>query len=93
MSLAPEAVPFLPRGVRLHEDRVRGGWALLAPERALALDEIGRAVLSELDGTRSLGEIAGTLADRYGAPEADVLGDCAQYLDALVERRMVEIAR
>ena len=46
----PAAIPALPRGVRLHHDRVRGGWVLLAPERAVTLDTIAHAILSEVDG-------------------------------------------
>ena len=57
-----EATPVLPRGVRLHFDRVRGSWALLAPERAIALDEIGHAILAEVDGARDVRTIAASLA-------------------------------
>ncbi len=38
--------PLLPRGVRLHDDRVRGVPVLLGPERAVILDAIGQAILS-----------------------------------------------
>jgi pyrroloquinoline quinone biosynthesis protein D len=85
-------VPVLPRGVRLHEDRVRGGWVLLAPERALSLDPVGHAVLSEVDGRRDLDAIAATLAARYGAPLEDVTRDCADFLRGLVARRIVDLA-
>jgi pyrroloquinoline quinone biosynthesis protein D len=88
--MSPEAVPCLPRGVRLHEDRVRGGWVLLAPERALALDGIGHAILAEIDGRRSLGDIARTLAERHDAPPEQVLEDCTGFLRSLAERRIVE---
>jgi hypothetical protein len=50
MTLPHDAVPFLPRGVRLHDDRVRGMKMLLAPERALRLDATGAAILGEIDG-------------------------------------------
>jgi len=33
-----EWTPRLPRGVRLREDRVRGRWVLLAPERIFEID-------------------------------------------------------
>ena len=86
------AVPRMPRGVRLHEDRVRGGWVLLAPERALALDAVGHAILSEVDGTRSVGAIATLLAERYGAPPGDVARDCAEFLRGLADRRIVDLS-
>ena len=38
--------PVLPRGVRLHDDRVRGTKVLLGPETALMLDEIGAAIIA-----------------------------------------------
>ncbi|WP_108257824.1 pyrroloquinoline quinone biosynthesis peptide chaperone PqqD [Mangrovicoccus ximenensis] len=90
MSLDAQSVPVLPRGVRLHEDKVRDRWVLLAPERALALDGTGLAILSEIDGTRSLGQIAGDLAARYEAPAEAILSDCIDYLGALHERRILE---
>ncbi|MEM9590828.1 MAG: pyrroloquinoline quinone biosynthesis peptide chaperone PqqD, partial [Pseudomonadota bacterium] len=49
--------PALLRGVRLHWDRVREVWVLLAPERVLKMDAIGAAILQEVDGTRPFGEI------------------------------------
>ena len=85
------AIPVLPRGVRLHHDRVRGVWVLLAPERALMLDPAGHAILSAIDGRRSLGAIAADLATRFGAPEETVLADTAEYLTGLAERRIVEV--
>ena len=42
MMLAQE-VPSLPRGVRVQYDSVREKWVLLAPERAVTLDQIGHA--------------------------------------------------
>ncbi|WP_138471498.1 pyrroloquinoline quinone biosynthesis peptide chaperone PqqD [Poseidonocella sp. HB161398] len=92
MSLSAASVPVLPRGVRLHEDKVRGGWVLLAPERALSLDSIGLAILTEIDGRRSLGEISEDLAARYEAPAAAILSDCIDYLGALCDRRILEAA-
>ncbi|MFV0301523.1 MAG: pyrroloquinoline quinone biosynthesis peptide chaperone PqqD, partial [Paracoccus sp. (in: a-proteobacteria)] len=65
----PYQVPYLPRWVRLADDRLRGIRVLQAPERAMQLDQIGDAILSELDGTRSMAEIARDLAARYNAPE------------------------
>ena len=85
-------IPFLPRGVRLHFDKVRETWVLLAPERAITLDAVGHAVLCEVDGTRSFGEIAQALAARYDAPVEQITGDSAGFLGALRDRRFLEVA-
>jgi pyrroloquinoline quinone biosynthesis protein D len=84
-------VPSIPRGVRLHEDRVRGRWVLLAPERVIDLDPIGHAILCEIDGARDLPTIVATLADRYGAPAEQVAGDVRDYVDGLAARRLLEV--
>lgn len=87
--IGPADIPYLPRGVRLADDPVRGLRILHAPERALQLDAIGDAILSELDGTRTLSQIAATLADRYAAPADQIAADMTEFLTGLIERRMV----
>jgi len=86
-------IPALPRGVRLHYDRVREAWVLLAPERAVTLDAIGHAILSEVDGQRSFGEITCMLADKYDAPADRIAEDSAGFLAALRDRRFLDVAR
>lgn len=93
LSVADDDVPSLPRGVRLHEDRVRGMTVLLAPERALKLDAIGVAILSEVDGTAPFGRIVATLAARYGAPADQVRRDAETFLTGLMARRVLDCAR
>jgi pyrroloquinoline quinone biosynthesis protein D len=90
--IGPEARPLLPRGVRLHWDRVRGTWTLLAPERAIRLDAIGHAILAEVDGARDVAAIATALAARFDAPAEEVLGDVREFLGGLAERRLVDCA-
>lgn len=87
--IVPDDVPYLPRGVRLADDRVRGIRVLQAPERAMQLDAIGDAILSELDGVRSMATIIRDLAARYAAPEDQIAGDVRDFLSGLIERRMV----
>ncbi len=90
--MQPAEIPFLPRGVRLHWDRVRETWVLLAPERAITLDQVGHAILSEVDGSRSFGEITAELAAKYNAPQEQISKDSAGFLGALRERRFLEVA-
>ena len=87
--IGPQDIPYLPRGVRLADDRVRGIRVLQAPERAMQLDQIGDAILSELDGQRSLQDIARDLAERYQAPQDQIAQDMRDFLTGLIERRMV----
>ena len=86
-------VPLLPRGVRLHYDKVRKTWVLLAPERAITLDMVGQAILSEVDGTRSFGEITQALAAKYDAPAEQIANDSAGFLGALRDRRFLELVQ
>lgn len=84
-------IPALPRGVRLHRDRVREAWVLLAPERAITLDGVGHAILTEVDGIRSFAEITGMLAERYNAPVEEIRKDSSGFLDALRNRRFLDV--
>lgn len=85
------AVPALTRGVRLHFDKVRGAWVLLAPERTVTLDAVAHAILSQIDGKRSFGEITAALADRYAAPAEEIAKDSAGFLGALRDRLFLEV--
>lgn len=89
--IAIDDIPYLPRGVRLHFDKVRDTWVLLAPERAVTLDAVGQAILSELDGKRSFGTIMAELAAKYNAPAEQIAKDTAGFLGALRERRFLEV--
>lgn len=89
--LAATDRPSLPRGVRLHFDKVRNAPVLLGPEVALMLDPIGEAVLQEVDGAQDLQAIAETLAARYGAEVETVRLDVAEFLEGLAERRLVDL--
>lgn len=84
-------IPALPRGVRLHYDKIRETWVLLAPERAITLDAIGHAILSEVDGARSFAAITDTLADRYAAPVEAIRKDSEGFLTALRNRRFLDV--
>ena len=84
-------IPSLPRGVRLHFDKVRDTWVLLAPERAVTLDGIGHAILNEVDGRRSFGEITSELSKKFGAPVDQITADSADFLTALRNRRFLDV--
>lgn len=85
------ARPALLRGVRVHRDEVRGVWALLAPERVLKLDDIAAAILSQIDGEKTFGEVVAALAAKYQAPEDRIAADASRLIQTLCERVMAEV--
>ena len=88
----PDPVVRMPRGVRLHDDRVRGRRVLLGPERALILDDIGQAILSELGAGVRISALIDGLAARYDAPRAQIAGDVRDFLDGLQAQRLLDYA-
>ncbi|ACL60816.1 coenzyme PQQ synthesis D [Methylobacterium nodulans ORS 2060] len=90
MTLTPDDVPRLPRGVRMHFDGVRGAHVLLAPERTFDLDRNAVAVLSLVDGTRSIRAIADALAEQYDAPRTVIEPDVITMLNGLADKRVLE---
>ncbi len=91
LKLAPDDRPVLPRGVRVVADRVRGGKVLLGPEKAVALDAIGDAILSRVDGSASFAEIIADLATTYSAPEAQIAGDVQTFMVGLRARMFLAV--
>ncbi len=53
-SIAPDARPRLPRGVRLTHNEAQGGWVLLAPERVFKADAVAVEILKRCDGEATL---------------------------------------
>lgn len=91
MALDGQAVPRIPRGVRMHDDTVRAKTVLLAPERVIDLDMIGLAILQQIDGKKTLAQIIETLAALYSAPVAQISEDVNGYILGLMDRRILEI--
>lgn len=89
--IATNDVAFLPRGVRLHKDRVRSADVLLGPERVLVLDEIGLSILSRLDGVARVAEIVKDLAQSYDAPRDVIEPDVIEYLVDLRDKGFVHV--
>lgn len=92
MSLSDSAIPAIPRGVRLHQDKVRNRWVLLAPERTISLDPIGHAIIAEIDGETSFGSIVETLAAKYNAPADQIATDAGAYIQGLADRRILDLS-
>ncbi|MDQ2089696.1 pyrroloquinoline quinone biosynthesis peptide chaperone PqqD [Marimonas arenosa] len=93
LALAPTDRPRLPRGVRLAQDRVRGGMVLLAPEKAIALDAIGEAILTRVTGDATFAEIVSDLADTYSAPRDQIESDVQAFLQSLRARVFLTVVK
>ena len=89
MALTTDSVPRLWRLARLEFDAVRGRPVLLYPEGAVLLNQTGEAVLQLVDGTRTVGEIAAILSERY---QEDVAADVTDYLADLERRELIRDA-
>ena len=90
-SISGGTVAKLARGVRLREDPVRGQTVLLAPERALALDEIAVLIVKALDGERSLDAIAETFSVQFETPKEQILTDILAFVEEFSKRRLLEL--
>ena len=84
-------IPVLPPGVRLHWDAVRGSHVLLAPERALLLDEVGHAILARVDGVTEVDALVAGLAADFDAPVEEVGPDVVEFLVGLARERLVDL--
>lgn len=91
LKIAPHERPYLPRGVRLARDRVRQQTVLLAPEKAVALDMIGEAILSRVNGVDSLEDIVTDLARTFQAPRDQIATDVQRFLQALRARVFLRV--
>jgi pyrroloquinoline quinone biosynthesis protein D len=82
----------LPAWVRLHFDRVRDRWVLLAPERVLFPCATSVAVIERLGGGgRGLGELVTALADEFEAPRATISADVRQMLQGLADQGFLAV--
>ncbi len=88
--IADDTKPFLPRGVRLREDKVRQRWVLLAPERIFEIDQIGIEILRRCDG-RDMKALVTDLASAFGASPTDIRGDVEGFLQGFAEKRIIEL--
>lgn len=89
--MQPDSRPRLARGVRLHEDRVRGRTVLLAPERVIAPNASAIEILRRCDGTATFTAMVSDLARMHRAEPGRVAADAEALLRDLASRRLVEL--
>ena len=90
-TIADDAKPRLPRGVRIKHDEARGEWLLLAPERVIKPDPIALAVLQRCTGETTYAAIIDDLAKAYAAPRELIEADVRKLLGQLITKRMVDV--
>ena len=91
ISIASDARPRLPRGVRLVHHEAHGGWVLLAPERVFKADAVAAEIIKRCDGKASFGEIIDDLARTYSAPREKIIADVTALLSGLADKKLLEL--
>ncbi len=89
--VSAESIPILPTHIRLHHDKVRDAWVLLAPERLLTPDEIALEILRLCDGKTTVAAISEKLAKEYNAPSEEIQKDVKTMLQDLVDKDFMTI--
>lgn len=90
-QVTPQSCPILPTYVKLHNDKARDRWVLLAPERVLEPDDTALEIIRLCDGKTSVTAIAEELGRRYEAPAEQIQGDITAMLQDLLDKRFLEL--
>ena len=90
-TVAEDARPRLPRGVRLVHNEAQGGFVLLAPERVFKADAIAAEILKRCTGEVTVAAIVDDLAKTFTAPRERILTDVTKLLGSLAEKRLLEL--
>jgi pyrroloquinoline quinone biosynthesis protein D len=90
-TIAADARPTLPRGVRLVHNEQQGGWVLLAPERVFKADAIAVEIVKRCTGTATYAEIVDDLAKTYAAPRERIAADVGALLRGLADKQLMEL--
>ena len=90
-TIADDAKPRLPRGVRLVNSEAQGGWVLLAPERVFKPDAIALEILKRCTGEATLAAIVDDLATTFNAPRERISADVSAMLRGLADKQLLEL--
>ena len=90
-TIAADAKPRLPRGVRLVHNEAQGGWVLLAPERVFKADPIAVEILKRCTADATFGAIVDDLATTYAAPRDRIATDVTALLRGLADKKLLEL--
>ena len=90
-ALSDGIVPRFPHGVRFREDKARGAFILVAPERIFNADEVSVEILKRIDGKATLGDILTQLSEIFAADLAVIRPDVESFLIDLQAKQMVTL--
>ncbi len=83
-------IPAFRRGFRYQWEPAQNCHVLLYPEGMIKLNESASAVLGEVDGTRTVGNIVAELQSRFPYAEG-IEEDIVAFLEVAVERFWIEL--
>ena len=89
--VSPNALPSLPKHVRIQYDPVRQSFAVLSPENVFWPNEISLEILRRCDGRSPVAKIVTDLAREYNAPEEDVAADVTAFLQEWSDKLLVKL--
>jgi pyrroloquinoline quinone biosynthesis protein D len=89
--VSPQAVPALPKHVRIQYDPVRQAFAILSPEKVFWPNEISLEILRRCDGRSSVEKIVADLAREYNATEEDVEADVTAFIQEWSDKLLVKL--
>ena len=84
-------VPKLPRGVRFREDKTRGGYILVGPERIFNIDGVAVEILKRVDGETSLDGIVADLSTVFAASDDVIRPDVESFFLDLCDKQMLTL--
>ena len=90
-GIADDVVPRFPHGVRFREDKARGTFILVAPERIFNADEVSVEILKRVDGKTRFDGILAALAELFTADLSVIRPDVESFLLDLQSKQMVEL--
>lgn len=89
--VSSDAVPALPKHVRIQYDPVRQAFAVLSPEKIFWPNEISLEILRRCDGRSPVGKIIADLAREYNAPAEDVAADVTAFIQEWSDKLLVKL--
>ena len=89
--MEPEKRPKTVPGIAAR--KIGAETVVVSPEsgKVFVLNQTGGLIWELCDGTRSLGELARPLADQFGVSLEQARSDVKELVDALAQRRLVEM--